>query len=551
MLHRSINRNGYLKIMKRLVVCGGSGAGKTTIANRLQDGKNFAILDIPGSENSMADLASAALNSDLAVVVIDARFGLSDDIFRQCLALKVLGVSRAICVVSKMDLVEFSQDIFDEIDEKISARGEALGLEIGSGVPSGIGNTDNDDGLTWYQGPSLAALTEQGAGDSPASSGPFRFLVEGIDGDTVTGMVVGGSVNKGEGIVALPTAGTGKIKNLITGNDRTTLEIESHLDVSTGDIICKIDDRAQLSDQFRINLLWQDEAPLLPSRPYLLKMGERVVAASITDIRHIVNSQTLEQDAAKIMRLNETGACNLAVAGPIPYDPFEENRITGCFTLLDRESHQTVATGTIQYGLYRADNIHWQALGIDKAARSNMKEQKPAVLWFTGLSASGKSTIANLVEQKLHEAGRHTYTLDGDNVRHGLNKNLGFTDADRVENIRRVAETSKLMIDAGLICLVSFISPFRAERRMARELMEDGEFIEVFVDAPLEVCEARDPKGLYKKARAGEIKNFTGFDSPYEAPEHAEIVIPTAEMNPDEAAENIIGYLRGQRLVGQ
>ncbi|HER26828.1 MAG TPA: adenylyl-sulfate kinase, partial [Rhodospirillales bacterium] len=342
-----------------------------------------------------------------------------------------------------------------------------------------------------------------------------------------------------------------KIKNLITGNDRTTLEIESHLDVSTGDIICKIDDRAQLSDQFRINLLWQDEAPLLPSRPYLLKMGERVVAASITDIRHIVNSQTLEQDAAKIMRLNETGACNLAVAGPIPYDPFEENRITGCFTLLDRESHQTVATGTIQYGLYRADNIHWQALGIDKAARSNMKEQKPAVLWFTGLSASGKSTIANLVEQKLHEAGRHTYTLDGDNVRHGLNKNLGFTDADRVENIRRVAETSKLMIDAGLICLVSFISPFRAERRMARELMEDGEFIEVFVDAPLEVCEARDPKGLYKKARAGEIKNFTGFDSPYEAPEHAEIVIPTAEMNPDEAAENIIGYLRGQRLVGQ
>ncbi len=382
-----------------------------------------------------------------------------------------------------------------------------------------------------------------------AGAGPFRFLVDQIDGNTVTGTLAGGAIGDGDGIVALPSARTGTVKSVVSSNGATALILEDGIDVSPGDLICALDERAQISDQFRVNLSWQHEDPLLPSRPYLLKMGARVIAASITDIRYIVNPVTQKHEDARTLHRDDSGVCNIAVAGPLPYDPFTENPTTGSFTLLDKESRDTVATGTIEFGLYRADNIHWQALGIDKVARSRMKGQAPAVLWFTGLSASGKSTIANLVDEKLHLAGRHTYTLDGDNVRHGLNKNLGFTDADRVENIRRVGETSKLMVDAGLICLVSFISPFRAERRMARELLEDREFIEIFIDAPLEVCEARDPKGLYKKARAGEIKNFTGFDSPYEPPEHAEIVIKTADVNPEEAASCIVDYLLEKGFV--
>ncbi len=379
--------------------------------------------------------------------------------------------------------------------------------------------------------------------------GPFRFLVEDVNGNTVTGTLAGGGIGDGEGIVVLPSASTGTVKSIIDADGNTALVVADGITVSPGDMICAQGNRAQLSDQFRVNLIWQHEDPMLPSRPYLLKMGARVIAASITDIRYVINPDTQSHENAMTLRRDDAGVCNIAVASPIPYDPFSKNPTTGSFTLLDKENRQEVATGTIEFGLYRADNIHWQAMGVDKAARSEMKGQKPAVLWFTGLSASGKSTIANLVDQKLYALGRHTYTLDGDNVRHGLNKNLGFTDADRVENIRRVGETSKLMVDAGLICLVSFISPFRAERRMARELQGDREFIEIFIDASLEVCEARDPKGLYKKARAGEIKNFTGFDSPYEAPENAEIVIPTGDMDPEAAANSIVEYLLAEGFV--
>jgi len=379
--------------------------------------------------------------------------------------------------------------------------------------------------------------------ESDDRGGPFRFLVDHVDGNSVTGILAGGTVGDGDAVVALPAANTGRVTSIVNDDSTTTLTLDDGMAVSPGDMICRVNDRAQLSDQFRVSLIWQHEEPLLPSRPYALKMGNRVVGASITDIRYVVNPDTQRHENAKTLRLDDAGVCNIAVASPIPYDPYKYNPVTGSFSILDNENHQTLATGTIEFGLYRADNIHWQAMGVDKAARSLMKNQKPAVLWFTGLSASGKSTIANLVDQKLHQIGHHTYTLDGDNVRHGLNKNLGFTDADRVENIRRVSETSKLMADAGLICLVSFISPFRAERRMARELMEEREFVEIFIDAPLEICEARDPKGLYKKARAGEIKNFTGFDSPYETPEHAEIVIPTAEMSPEESANRIVDYL--------
>ena len=536
--------------MQRIVMCGGSGTGKSAIASRLQ---NDAVIDTPGHDNFMEELASAATKADFAILVIDARKGITDDVYRQCHALTVLGVADAVFAVSKMDMVEYSQEIFDDIDGKFREYAEPLGLSIHGGIPVSTNDGDNidrpSDAMPWYQGPILADQLTNMNFIRPERSGAFRFLVDDIKGQSITGTLAGGTVGDGEGIVALPSASTGKIKSVVTDGSTTTLVLDQAIDISPGDVICKVDDRAQLSDQFRVNLLWQHEDPLLPSRPYLLKMGNKVVAASVTDIKHIINPRTLEEEATKIMRLNDAGACNIALASPVPYDPFKENRTTGCFTLLDKENRHAVATGTIDFGLYRADNIHWQVLGIDKSARSEMKGQKPAVLWFTGLSASGKSTIANLVDQKLHQSGRHTYTLDGDNVRHGLNKNLGFTDADRVENIRRVGETSKLMADAGLICLVSFISPFRAERRMARELLEDGEFVEIFVDAPLEVCESRDPKGLYKKARAGEIKNFTGFDSPYEAPENAEIVIKTADMTPEEAASSIIDYLQAQGFV--
>jgi bifunctional enzyme CysN/CysC len=341
-------------------------------------------------------------------------------------------------------------------------------------------------------------------------------------------------------IVVLP----GDLDKAVAGQS-VTLTLEDEIDISRGDVIAAADDPVAVADQFEATLVWMDDEPMLPGRPYLLKIGAQTVQATITEPKYRVNVNTLEHTAAKRLDLNEIGVCNLSLGKPIPFTPYAENRDLGGFILIDRISNRTVGAGMLHFALRRSDNIHWQATDVDKAARAAQKGQKGRVVWFTGLSGAGKSTIANLVEKRLHAAGRHTYLLDGDNVRHGLNRDLGFTEEDRVENIRRVAEVAKLMVDAGLIVLTAFISPFRAERRLARELMGEGEFIEVFVSTPLAEAEKRDVKGLYAKARAGQLKNFTGVDSPYEEPEHAEIVVDTTSLSPVEAAEVIVAWLDG------
>ncbi len=375
-----------------------------------------------------------------------------------------------------------------------------------------------------------------------------------------TGTIAAGTVRPGDTVIVSRTGQTANIARIVTMDgdrssastgDAITLTLDREIDVSRGDILSPPQGRPDVSDQIAAHIIWMSEEALLPGRSYLLKSGGRTVGAAVSELKHQVDiDDTFKPLAAKTLALNDIGLCNLSLAEPIAFDPYDENRATGSFILIDRFSNATVAAGMIRFGLRRATNIHWQALDVDKNVRAGALGQKPCVVWFTGLSGAGKSTIANLVEKKLHVLGRHTYLLDGDNVRHGLNRDLGFTDADRVENIRRVAEASKLFVDAGLIVLVSFISPFRSERDMARELLEPGEFVEVFVDAPIEVAEARDPKGLYKKARAGEIRNFTGIDSPYEPPLKAELRLDTTAADAEELADRVVAWLGGERYLG-
>jgi bifunctional enzyme CysN/CysC len=373
------------------------------------------------------------------------------------------------------------------------------------------------------------------------------------------GTISSGRIVPGDKVVVSNSGRTSTVTRIVTedgdlkearAGDAVTLTLADEVDISRGDLLADASQRPEVTDQFAAHILWMAEDDMLPGRQYLLKIGARTVPATVTELKHKVDVNNLERFAAKTLQLNEVGFANISAATPIAFDPYKDNRETGGFIIIDRFTNGTVGAGMVEFGLRRATNVHWQALDINKKVRAEQKGQKPVILWFTGLSGSGKSTIANIVEKKLTLAGRHTYLLDGDNVRHGLNRDLGFTDADRVENIRRVAETAKLFVDAGLIVLVSFISPFRSERRVARELVEHGEFMEVYVDTPLEVCMARDPKGLYKRAKAGEIKNFTGLDSPYEAPEHAEIHVNTVDLTPEQAADAIIARLKDAKLIG-
>jgi bifunctional enzyme CysN/CysC len=374
-----------------------------------------------------------------------------------------------------------------------------------------------------------------------------------------SGTIASGTVRPGDEIVVLPSAKRSKVKSIVTmdgelkeaGPDMAvTITLEDEIDISRGDIICAGKAPAEQTDQFAAHILWMAEDELFPGRQYLLKTANRIIPATVTELKHKVNVNTLEHMSGKTLELNEVGFCNLNLAHPVAFDPYTKNRRTGSFVLINRRSNATIGAGLIDFSLRRAQNVHWQDLDVNKTVRASAKHQRPCILWFTGLSGSGKSTVANLVEKRLHDLGRHTYTLDGDNVRHGLNKDLGFTDADRVENIRRVGETAKLMVDAGLMVLVSFISPFQSERRMARDLMEAGEFIEVYISTPLEVCEQRDVKGLYARARRGEIKNFTGIDSAYEAPQHAEIDVDTSDIAAADAADRIVNYLQTNGYLG-
>jgi bifunctional enzyme CysN/CysC len=526
------------------------------------DKRKFIVADTPGHEQYTRNMATGASNADLAVILIDARKGVLTQTRRHSYIASLLGIRHVVLAVNKIDLVGFSEEIFSAIVKDFSAFAGALGFASVTPIPLSARFGDNvlarSANTPWYGGPPLLSHLETVDVSSAVVEKPFRMPVQWVNRPNLdfrgfAGTVVSGRVRPGDTVAVARSGRTSSITRIVTldgdaaeavAGEAVTLTLADEIDASRGDVLCAADARPEVSDQFAANLLWMAEEEMLPGRPYMMKIGATTIPAQITDLKYKTDVNTLAQAAGKTLHLNEVGYANLSLSQPIAFDPYRENRDTGGFILIDRYSNATVGAGMIDFGLRRATNVHWQALDVSKDARASLKGQKPAVLWFTGLSGSGKSTIANLVERALHVEGKHTYMLDGDNVRHGLNRDLGFTDADRVENIRRVAETAKLFVDAGLIVLVSFISPFRSERRMARELLKPGEFIEVFVDTPIEVCIARDPKGLYKKAQAGEIKHFTGIDSPYEIPEHPELTLKTVQDDPTTEASDIVAYLR-------
>lgn len=531
------------------------------------DKRKFVVADTPGHEQYTRNMATGASNSELAIILVDARKGVLTQTRRHAYIASLLGIRHVVLAVNKIDLVAFSQDVFDRISAEFSAFATRLDFTSLVAIPLSARFGDNviirSPNTPWYLGPSLLEHLETVNVDAGLSDKPFRMPVQWVNRPNLdfrgfAGTVASGEVRPGDLIAISESGRTSRVSRIVTMDgdldvavvgQAVTLTLADEIDVSRGDVLASATDRPEVSDQFSAHILWMTDEEMLPGRQYLLKVGARTVPASVTELKHKVDVNTLDRSAAKTLALNEVGYGNLALARPIAFDPYTQNRDTGGFILIDRFTNNTVGAGMIEFGLRRATNVHWQALDIDKGARAQLKGQKPAVLWFTGLSGSGKSTIANLVERKLFAEGRHTYLLDGDNVRHGLNRDLGFTDADRVENIRRVGEVAKLFADAGLIVLVSFISPFRSERRMARHLLPPGQFIEVYVDTPIELCMQRDPKGLYEKARAGQIKNFTGVDSPYEAPEAAEITLRTAERAAEDLANEAISYLRDRGIV--
>ena len=526
------------------------------------DRRKFIVADTPGHEQYTRNMATGASNSELAVILVDARKGVLTQTRRHSYIAALLGIRHVVLAVNKIDLVGFSQPVFDAIAAEFSEFAQNLNFATLVSIPISARFGDNviqkSANTPWYSGSSLLEHLETVDVESELAKKPFRMPVQWVNRPDqnfrgFSGTVASGRVKSGDNVIVAQSGRIARVERIVTMDgdldealpgEAVTLCIDREVDISRGDLLCDPSARPEVTDQFAAHVLWMAEDELLPGRQYLVKLGARIVPASVTELKHKVDVNTLEQLAAKTLALNEIGYCNISATQPVAFDPYIENRDTGGFILIDRFTNATVAAGMIDFGLRRATNVHWQALDVNKVSRAQSKHQKPAVLWFTGLSGSGKSTIANLVERTLFVQGRHTYLLDGDNVRHGLNRDLGFTDADRVENIRRVAEAARLFVDAGLIVLVSFISPFRSERRMARDMLRTGEFIEIFVDTPIEICMARDPKGLYLKASHGEIKNFTGIDSPYEMPETAEITVKTVGTEAGACAERIVGYLK-------
>ena len=520
--------------------------------------RKFIVADTPGHEQYTRNMATGASTADLAVLLIDARQGVLTQTKRHAFIASQLGVRHIVLAVNKMDLVDYSENVFNEIVEDFKAFAAQLDIPNLHAIPVsalvGDNVVDGSRFMPWYERPSLLGYLEGVDVEAEETSLPFRMPVQWVNRPDLdfrgyAGRIAGGIIRPGDDIRILPSGKQSKIARIVTmdsdldeavSGQSVTLTLTDEIDISRGDVIATSETPPEISDQFDTTIIWLSEEPMLPGRSYRMKTSSRLVSATVNAPKHKTDVNTLQKLPARTLQLNEIGNCTLAVDRPIAFDSYAENRQTGSFILIDRMTNNTVGMGMINFPLRRAANIHWQNLDINKAANAEQKGQNPAVLWFTGLSGSGKSTIANEVQRRLYATGRHSFILDGDNVRHGLNRDLGFTDADRVENIRRVAEVSKLMVEAGLIMLVSFISPFRAERDLARNLMEEGEFIEIFVNTPLSVAETRDPKGLYKKARAGNLKNFTGIDSPYEAPENPEIEINTAEMSVEDAAERVI-----------
>lgn len=531
--------------------------------------RKFIVADTPGHEQYTRNMVTGASTADVAVILVDARKGVLTQTRRHSYLVSLLGIRDVVVAVNKMDLVDWSPEIFATIEDEYADFATQIGLENVTCIPisalAGDNITKQSEHIDWYDGPTLLKVLETVEVTDHVVDGPFRLPVQWVNRPDHTfrgfsGRIVGGRVHPGDAIRVLPSGSTSTVDRVVTADgdmddavagQSITVTLTDEIDISRGDVIAAGDSPPSVADQFETQIVWMSDEELLPGRPYLLKIGTRTVTATITRPKYVINVNTLEHTAAQTLGLNEIGVCNLSLDRPIPFDPYVENREMGGFILIDRFTNATVGAGMINFALRRADNIHWQSLAVDKTARSELNGQRPVMVWFTGLSGAGKSTIANLVERRLHQLGYRTYLLDGDNVRHGLNRDLGFTDADRVENIRRVAEVGALMVDAGLIVLSSFISPFEAERQMARELFDDGEFIEVFVDSGLETAETRDPKGLYAKARRGELANFTGIDSPYETPHNPDIHLDTSgTTNPQDAALAVLEHLREMGMLG-
>ncbi|SFP51648.1 bifunctional enzyme CysN/CysC [Geopseudomonas sagittaria] len=530
--------------------------------------RKFIVADTPGHEQYTRNMVTGASNADVAILMVDARKGILTQSRRHSYIVSLLGIRHIVVAINKMDLVGYSETTFREIVADYMAFAGRIGITDVTFIPMSAFKGDNivapSEHMPWYQGDTLMQFLETVQIDeADHEKAAFRLPVQWVNRPNLdfrgfAGTIASGKVKPGDRIRVQPSGRESTVARIVSmGGDlpeavagqSITLTLSDEIDISRGDVISTTEGPAEIADQFECTITWMHEAPLLPGRNYLLKIGTRTVTASVTEIKYQVNVNTLEHTAAKTLELNAIGVCNISLDRPIAFDPYAQNRDTGGFILIDRISNNTIGAGLLHFALRRANNIHMQHVDVDKSARSASKGQKSCVLWFTGLSGAGKSSIANMVEKKLHASGHHTYLLDGDNVRHGLNKDLGFTDAHRVENIRRVAEVSKLMVDAGLIVITAFISPFRSERGMARNLVEDNEFFEIYVDTPLEVAEQRDVKGLYKKARSGELNNFTGIDSPYEAPEQPELRIDTTTLSIEESADAVIDELRKRGIL--
>jgi bifunctional enzyme CysN/CysC len=530
--------------------------------------RNFIVADTPGHEQYTRNMVTGASTADLSLILIDARKGVLTQTRRHSFIVHLLGIQHVVLVVNKMDLVDYQHSVFERIEREYREFCETFGLRSVTCIPISALNGDNvverSSAMPWYQGPSLMKMLDDVQVDeSLLESKPLRMPVQWVvrpsaDFRGFAGTIVAGSVRPGDSIRVQPSGRVTQVERIVTrdgdlpeavAGQSVVLTLTDEVDVSRGDLLTRADSPAEVANQFEATIVWMAESALLRGRSYLLKIGARTVDATVSPIKHKIDINTFEHLPTSKLEMNEIGVCNLELARPIAFDPYRENRDTGGFILVDRMTNDTVGAGMLHFALRRAQNVQWQAIDVNKAARASLKGQKPCLLWFTGLSGAGKSSIANLVDKELYARSRHSYLLDGDNVRHGLNKDLGFTAADRVENIRRIAEVAKLMVDAGLIVSTAFISPFRSERRMARELMAPGEFIEIFVDTPLQIAEQRDVKGLYKKARRGELKNFTGIDSPYEAPLDPELRIDTTETSPEEAAQAVIALLERRGML--
>jgi bifunctional enzyme CysN/CysC len=529
--------------------------------------RHFIVADAPGHEQYTRNMVTGASTADCAVILIDASQGVLRQTRRHSLIVSLLGIPHVVVAVNKMDQVDYSEQRFEEITREYREVAARIDLENVTCIPVSALRGENvltrTANTPWYQGPSLMQYLEQVEVQSSELERPFRLPVQlvtrsGSDFRGFAGTVVSGTIRPGDEIVAAPSGRQSAIKRIVTqdgdlevarAGQAVTVTLTEEIDASRGDVIAARDAPPTVADQIQATVVWMHEEPMLRGRSYVMRIGSRTVTATVAPLKYKLNVDSLEHVAATKLELNEIGVCDLELSAPVAFDPYRENRDTGAFILIDRITNDTVGAGLIEFALRRSQNIRWQQLSVDQAARSSAMHQTPCVLWLTGLSGAGKSTIANRVEIELHRRGHHTYLLDGDNVRHGLNRDLGFTDADRVENIRRVAEVARLMLDAGLIVIVSFISPFRSERAMARSLFGDGEFFEVYVDTPLAVAEQRDPKGLYKKARRGELAHFTGIDSPYEPPERPELRIDTSVVSAPRAAETVIGLLTDRGVL--